>query len=63
MGFLSDHVSVIPVVVPPAPTPRHEATDDCDGMPMPRVFGVSKCVECGARLCSCEMAYGHDCEA
>lgn len=59
--FLSEHVVVIPVTMP-APVLRHEPTDDCDGRPVPRVFGNSRCVECGARLCSCELAYGHDCE-
>ena len=60
--FLREHVQVIPVAIPAPMLLRHEPTEDCDGRPMPRVFGDSRCAECGARLCSCEMAYGHDCE-
>lgn len=37
---------------------RHDETDDCNGRPV-----TGPCVECGARLCACEHAYGHDCEA
>lgn len=33
---------------------QHDAT--CNGVK------YWKCVECGYRLCSCEAAYGHDCE-
>lgn len=36
---------------------RHDPSEDCDG----RSMGLT-CPECGARPCSCELAYGHDCE-
>lgn len=47
-------------------TVRHEPTDECNGHPVvecgvPRRFG--HCDECGLDMCSCEVAYGHDCEA
>jgi hypothetical protein len=50
---------------------RHEPTDDCDGLGVSRLTlagGVviarheHRCGKCGAHLCSCELAYGHDCE-
>lgn len=36
----------------------HPPNSDCDG----ETFGI-KCAECEAPLCTCEYAYGHDCEA
>lgn len=57
---------------------RHEEYDECDGLPivfrgvdMNQLFGdealvilhgAPRCSECGIALCSCEYAYGHDCE-
>jgi len=53
---------------------RHEPTDDCDGCPavvlastiapgdVARRFIPARCPECSVLLCSCELAYGHDCE-
>lgn len=50
---------------------RHEPTDECNGEPITMMVGVfsdrpklktAKCRECSAPLCSCERAYGHDCE-
>ena len=38
---------------------RHDPSDFCDGKPGRY---ACRCVECSARLCSCESAYGHDCE-
>jgi len=50
-------IEVIQVIVPPRLTLRHFPVKECDGHP----YGP-KCAECGAKLCSCEHAYGHDCE-
>jgi hypothetical protein len=51
---------------------RHAPTADCDGEPIYRWRSLAaggrvlrpwgECGECGAFLCSCELAYGHDCE-
>lgn len=50
---------------------RHERTDECDGMPVTVLVGLFsdnpelrsvRCRECRVELCSCERAYGHDCE-
>lgn len=46
---------------------RHEPTEECDGAPIGRLVGAAMvgtrtCIECHARLCPCESAYGHDCE-
>ena len=51
---------------------RHEPTDECDGSGVSRLTlagGVviaryeHRCGECEVHLCSCELTYGHDCEA
>ena len=50
---------------------RHEPTEDCSGIPQPRLnlgptqppISTPRCVECGQALCPCEVAHGHDCEA
>jgi RNA polymerase subunit RPABC4/transcription elongation factor Spt4 len=39
------------------PEKRHAPNSDCDG----ETFGI-KCAECDSPLCTCEYAYGHDCE-
>ena len=57
---------------------RHASYDECDGIPiayrdvdMKKLFssessvllnGAPRCSECGIALCSCEYAYGHECE-
>ena len=38
---------------------RHDPSQDCGGKPSRY---ACRCAECSARLCPCEMAYGHDCE-
>lgn len=55
-------------------TTRHEPNDECDGCPaivlastitsgdVARKFVPARCPECSVLLCSCELAYGHDCE-
>lgn len=49
---------------------RHQPIDDCDGTPVRTVRTLDgavlahawTCDSCNARLCACEVAYGHDCE-
>lgn len=35
---------------------RHDPYENCDGLP------VKQCGECHTQLCSCFVAYGHDCD-
>lgn len=47
----------IETYVPATGVWSHPPNSDCDG----ETFGI-KCAECEAPLCTCEYAYGHDCE-